>query len=118
MDSGSLTYIFLSAALINNFVLSAFLGICPFIGVSKKIDTAARMGAAVTFVMFVSSMCAYGLNILLGYEGEALQFHRERPCRFPLSPTVLAFPSQLQYKLLSHTHIALLQTSHQGYWHS
>lgn len=65
MDSGSLTYIFLSAALINNFVLSAFLGICPFIGVSKKIDTAARMGAAVTFVMFVSSMCAYGVHQIL-----------------------------------------------------
>jgi electron transport complex protein RnfA len=65
MDSGSLTYIFLNAALINNFVLSAFLGICPFIGVSKQIDTASRMGAAVTFVMFVSSMCAYGVHQVL-----------------------------------------------------
>jgi electron transport complex protein RnfA len=65
MDSGSLTYIFLNAALINNFVLSAFLGICPFIGVSKKLDTASRMGAAVTFVMFVSSVCAYGVHQVL-----------------------------------------------------
>lgn len=65
MDTGSLPYIFLNAALINNFVLSAFLGICPFIGVSKQLDTASRMGAAVTFVMFVSSMCAYGVHQML-----------------------------------------------------
>lgn len=62
MNNESLSFIFLNAVLINNFVLSAFLGICPFIGVSKKIDTAARMGGAVTFVMLVSSMCAYGVN--------------------------------------------------------
>jgi H+/Na+-translocating ferredoxin:NAD+ oxidoreductase subunit A len=57
--------IFLNAVLINNFVLSAFLGICPFLGVSKKLDTAARMGAAVTFVMLVSSVSAYGVHYLL-----------------------------------------------------
>ena len=62
MNGESLGFIFLNAALINNFVLSAFLGICPFIGVSKKIDTAARMGGAVTFVMFVSSVCAFGVH--------------------------------------------------------
>ncbi len=65
MSSDSLTFIFINAALINNFVLSAFLGICPFIGVSKKLDTAVRMGLAVTFVMFVSSLCAYGVHLLL-----------------------------------------------------
>ena len=62
MKTESLSFIFLNAVLINNFVLSAFLGICPFIGVSKKIDTAARMGGAVTFVMLVSSLCAFGVN--------------------------------------------------------
>lgn len=65
MHTESLGSIFLNALLINNFVLSAFLGICPFIGVSNKLDTAARMGAAVTFVMLVSSMCAYGVNLIL-----------------------------------------------------
>ena len=65
MNSESLGFIFINAALINNFVLSAFLGICPFIGVSKKIETASRMGMAVTFVMFVSSICAYGVHHLL-----------------------------------------------------
>ena len=65
MNDDSLGYIFLNAALINNFVLSAFLGICPFIGVSKKLDTAARMGGAVTFVMLITSVCAYGVNVLL-----------------------------------------------------
>lgn len=65
MNTDSIPFIFLSAALINNFVLSAFLGICPFIGVSKKLDTASRMGAAVTFVMLVSSVCAFGIHKLL-----------------------------------------------------
>lgn len=65
MNNESLSYIFINACLINNFVLSAFLGICPFLGVSSKLYTAVRMGGAVMFVMLVSSMCAYGINTLL-----------------------------------------------------
>ena len=57
--------IFINACLINNFVLVYFLGICPFIGVSEKLPTATRMGAAVTLVMLVSSMCAFGIQALL-----------------------------------------------------
>jgi electron transport complex protein RnfA len=57
--------IFIGACLINNFVLAYFLGICPFLGVSAKLSTASRMGAAVTFVMLVSSACAFGINQLL-----------------------------------------------------
>lgn len=44
---------------INNFVMSKFMGICPFLGVSKKIDSAVGMGVAVTFVMTIASACAY-----------------------------------------------------------
>ena len=47
--------IFISAALVNNFVLSRSLGICPFIGVSKRLDTSLGMGMAVTVVMVVAS---------------------------------------------------------------
>ena len=65
MDPNSPTFIFLNAFLINNFVLAMFLGLCPFLGVSGKIKTAGNMGLAVTFVMLVSSVCAFGLNILL-----------------------------------------------------
>ncbi|MEL7448613.1 MAG: RnfABCDGE type electron transport complex subunit A [Pseudomonadota bacterium] len=54
--------IFINAALINNFVLAYFLGLCPFFGVSSKLDTAVRMGGAVSFVMLVASVCAYGIN--------------------------------------------------------
>jgi len=61
----SLGYIFINACLINNFVLAYFLGICPFIGVSQKVETATKMGGAVMFVMLISSMCAFGLNKLL-----------------------------------------------------
>ncbi|WP_315119919.1 electron transport complex subunit RsxA [uncultured Clostridium sp.] len=51
--------IFLSALLVNNFVLSRFLGICPFLGVSKKVETATGMGAAVTFVMALASLMTF-----------------------------------------------------------
>jgi len=61
----SLVSIFLGASLINNFVLAYFLGICPFLGVSSKLETATRMGGAVTFVMLISSICAYGIQALL-----------------------------------------------------
>ena len=65
MSADSLGFIFLNAAIVNNFVLAMFLGICPFLGVSAKRDTAWNMGLAVIFVMFVSSICAYGINWLL-----------------------------------------------------
>lgn len=50
-----LLIILISAALVNNVVLSQFLGLCPFLGVSKKVETAAGMGAAVIFVITISS---------------------------------------------------------------
>lgn len=62
MNTGSPLQIFIDACLINNFVLSMFLGICPFLGVSNRTDTAVRMGIAVTFVMLVSSACAFGIH--------------------------------------------------------
>ena len=62
MNAASPLQIFIDACLINNFVLSLFLGICPFLGVSAKTDTALRMGTAVTFVMLVSSMAAFGIH--------------------------------------------------------
>ena len=65
MNSESLWYIFINASLVNNFVLAYFLGICPFLGVSGKMETATKMGGAVTFVMLISSMCAYGIHALL-----------------------------------------------------
>ena len=65
MKADSLTFIFLNAAVINNFVLALFLGICPFLGVSAKRETAWNMGLAVVFVMLVSSISAWGLNWLL-----------------------------------------------------
>ncbi|MEX2606918.1 MAG: RnfABCDGE type electron transport complex subunit A [Kiritimatiellia bacterium] len=74
MDPSSPLFIFLNAFLINNFVLAMFLGLCPFLGVSGKIKTAGNMGIAVTFVMLVSSICAYGLNVVLSrYDLEFLR---------------------------------------------
>lgn len=62
MNIGQLLSIALGAILVNNFVLSQFLGICPFMGVSKKIDTALGMGMAVIFVMGVASAVNYPIN--------------------------------------------------------
>lgn len=58
----SILSISLSAILINNFIMSQFLGCCPFFGVSKKIDTASGMGMAVTFVMGLASAVTWLIN--------------------------------------------------------
>ena len=55
----------LGAILANNFIFSQFLGICPFLGVSKKVDTASGMGIAVTFVMGLASAITWLVNLLL-----------------------------------------------------
>ena len=74
MQPDSLSFIFLNAFLINNFVLAMFLGLCPFLGVSGKLKSAWNMGLAVTFVMLVSSTCSYLINLLLvRYELEFLR---------------------------------------------
>jgi len=59
---GNLAWIFLSAAVINNFTLAMFLGLCPFMGVSGKVSTAVRMGAANTFVLTITALCVWALN--------------------------------------------------------
>ena len=51
--------IFITAVFVNNVVLSQFLGICPFLGVSKKVETAMGMGAAVTFVLALSTIVTF-----------------------------------------------------------
>ena len=61
--------ILVNAILINNFVLSRFLGVCPFLGVSKKIETAVGMGMAVTFVMGLASIITFAVNELLAALG-------------------------------------------------
>ena len=72
---GNLLLIALAAALVNNVVLSQFLGLCPFIGVSKKTNTAAGMGGAVIFVIMIASAVTYGIyyGILKPYKVEYLQ---------------------------------------------
>ena len=65
MSVTTLLAISLGAILTNNFIFAQFLGICPFLGVSKKIDTAIGMGAAVTFVMGLASAFCYLVNLIL-----------------------------------------------------
>lgn len=54
--------ILIGSLLVNNFVLSYFLGLCPFFGVSGKLQTAFRLGMATTFVMVITALCTWALN--------------------------------------------------------
>ncbi len=58
----NLFWILISAMVVNNFTLALFLGLCPFLGVSAKVATALRMGAANIFVLVITSLCAWFLN--------------------------------------------------------
>ena len=71
----NLLAIMLGAILANNFIFSQFLGICPFLGVSKKVDTAVGMGIAVTFVMGLASAVCYVVNqfVLIKFGLEYMQ---------------------------------------------
>ena len=60
-----LIIIMMSAVLTNNYVLSKFLGICPFLGVSKKLDSAAGMGAAVIFVMVIATAVTWPIQVFI-----------------------------------------------------
>lgn len=62
---GDLTWIFISALLVNNFTLTLFLGLCPFMGVSARVSTALRLGAADTFVLVLASLAAWFLNTFI-----------------------------------------------------
>lgn len=61
----NLILMFLSAALVNNVILSQFLGICPFLGVSKKVNTAAGMGAAVFFVITIANFVTWCIDAFI-----------------------------------------------------
>ena len=65
MEANAILGIIIAALLSQNFILVKFYGICPFMGVSKKIDTALGMGMAVTFVMALASAACYVVNLLL-----------------------------------------------------
>ena len=75
MDQPSIISLLIAAFFTENFVLVKFLGCCPFLGVSKKLDTALGMGMAVTFVMAIASMFTYTVNefVLVKYNLEYLQ---------------------------------------------
>ena len=57
-----LVWIFISALLVNNFVLAYFLGLCPFLGVSGRLETSFRLGLATTFVLLITALCSWLLN--------------------------------------------------------
>ena len=97
-----LTYIsiFVTAIFVNNIVLSQFLGICPFLGVSKRIDSALGMGAAVTFVMTIATGLYANHCFHTGYcrIGPATRNYHRKNSTFPLSG-LRRFPAINHYKL-------------------
>lgn len=70
-----LASIFIGMALINNFILSRFLGLCPFFGVSNKLNSALSMGVAVTLVMFLASVVTWVIQryILIPFDAEYMK---------------------------------------------
>lgn len=91
MDVGHYFVIIIGVIFINNFVLARFLGICPYIGVSKKLDSAVGMGFAVTFVMSIASAVTWVIytyilnpetNILPGTEGAGIDLTYLRTIAF------------------------------------
>ncbi|WP_432664224.1 electron transport complex subunit RsxA [Wukongibacter baidiensis] len=75
MENAGIFVLLVSSILVNNFVLSRFLGICPFLGVSKQVETAMGMGMAVTFVMTLAGILTYFVQklILVPFNIEYLQ---------------------------------------------
>jgi len=65
METTTFVSIFLAALLTDNFVLSRFLGICPFLGVSKKLDTSLGMSIAVTFVMLIATLLTWPIQTFI-----------------------------------------------------
>ncbi len=65
MDVKNLIVILMSSVLVNNYVLAQFLGICPFLGVSKKLDQATGMGVAVTFVMLMATAATWPIQTFI-----------------------------------------------------
>ncbi len=77
-----LLLIAIGAAVVNNFVLYYFVGICPFIGVSRRVDMAFGMGCAVTFVMAIASLLSWAFTYFIGRAGAPLTawlWHRVAP---------------------------------------
>jgi len=68
----TLILIFISAALINNFVLHYFVGICPFLGVSRRVDAAFGMGCAVTFVISIAALLSWAFTYFILRPGAPL----------------------------------------------
>jgi electron transport complex protein RnfA len=89
MDFNQLMIIAVSAIFINNFVLARFLGICPYIGVSKNMDSAIGMGLAVVFVMTLASMVTWLINEFMLKPSTSNIFHLIFPSENPPDLTYL-----------------------------
>lgn len=103
MSIQTIFIILVSAILVNNFILSRFLGICPFLGVSKQVETAFGMGMAVTFVMTLASIITWIVQKLLDY----LQIEYMQTIAFIL---VIASLVQLVEMIIQKTSPALYQS--------
>ena len=97
----SLIVILLSSVLVNNYVLSRFLGICPFLGVSKKLDQATGMGIAVTAVMLLATAVTWPIQKLLldDFHFTIYQYKSYGNHHVRYSATTPPFPRNVQRRL-------------------
>ncbi len=110
-----LLIIFISAVLVNNFVLVQFLGLCPFMGVSTKVESAVGMSMATTFVLTLASVCSYLVNsyvlIPLGIEFlQTISFILVIAAVVSLSKMFIGKTSPLLYRVLG-IYIPLITTN-------
>jgi electron transport complex protein RnfA len=108
--------ILVSTVLVNNFVLVKFLGLCPFMGVSRKLETAVGMGLATTFVLTLSSVSSYLVNTYL-LEPMGLEFLRTIAFILVIAVVVqftemvMHKTSPMLYQVLGHDRAILLRQS-------
>ncbi len=96
MDIAQFLTIAFASVLVSNVVLAQFLGLCPFIGVTQKTESAVGMGAAVTFVMFMASFATFVLyRLILVENGQLVSENLELALRTPMFILVIAVLVQL-----------------------
>ena len=94
--------ILLTGILTENFILAKFLGICPFLGVSKKLNTAVGMSAAVIFVMLLSTAVTYPINAKLLVPNDLEYLQTEVPLYICPAATMLK-PVKFEIELISNS---------------
>ena len=113
MNISTIALVLISVVLVNNFILSKFLGLCPYVGVSKDRQSAIGMGLAVIFVMTMASVASWGMYHFLLYPSEAnllyILFGRSTEQLLPGGPFDLTYLKTLSFILVIATLVQFVE---------